>query len=64
MEEASQTRLHPWYVHLAEFTSQRGFVHQMLLQLSAAFFSGVVAYRVYVGLKVLRSASLLMHAPS
>ena len=36
-------------VDLAEVTSQMDFVHQTFRQLSVAFFSGVVAYRVCAG---------------
>ena len=39
-------------VDLEEFTSQRGFVYQPFWQLTAVFFSGVVAYRLHVGLNV------------
>ena len=34
---------------LAKITNQEGFVRQMFRQLTAVFFSGVVAYRVYAG---------------
>ena len=37
-------------VDLTEFTSLNDFVHQMFLQLTAAFLSGVVDYRVCAGL--------------
>ena len=40
-------------VDLTEFTSQRGFVHQMFRQLTAAFFSGVLGYR-YMQVKCVR----------